>query len=165
MDISLKLQKITPENFAEYGEVIVPRAGTPDSSGPDHNWWDALALAELGTASFGIVEAISTGDYHQASLEPHARTKAILIPVETVILRVLAKADAFEGETDPAKFAAFYAAAGSVVILTEGVWHKAPMVLSGRASCIVLYRAGTGANDKVVLDMADKGLNIVVDSL
>ena len=51
------------------------------------------------------------------------------------------------------------------MILNEGVWHKAPMVLSGRAACIVLYRAGTGANDKVVLDMADKGLNIVVDSL
>ena len=165
MDISLKLRKVTDESFASFGQVIVPRTGTPDSTGPDHNWWDALAVTELGNASFGIVEAINTGDYHQASLEQHKHTKEILIPVEKDIILVLAKADAFEGTPDAAKFAAFYATAGSVVILNEGVWHKAPMTLSDRAACIVLYKEGTGANDKVVLNMAEQGLNIEVTNL
>ncbi|HJD24696.1 MAG TPA: ureidoglycolate lyase [Firmicutes bacterium] len=165
MDISLKLKKVTDPSFAEYGQVVIPRAGTPDSSGPDHNWWDALAVVGLGDASFGVVEAINTGEYRQGSLEQHKHTKEIVIPVEKDVFLVVAKPDAFEGAPDASKFAAFYAPAGAVVILNEGVWHKAPMTLSDRAACLVLYKAGTGANDKVVLDMAEQGLEIRVAAL
>ena len=165
MGISLKLRKITDPSFAVYGQAVIPRTGTPDSAGPDHNWWDALAVAELGSASFGVVEAVNTGDYRQASLEQHRHTKEILIPVEKDVFLVLAKADAFEGVPEPSKFAAFYVPAGSVVILNEGIWHKAPMTLADRAACIVLYKAGTGSDDKLVLDMAEQGLRIQVTSL
>ncbi len=161
MRINITVQGIASPTFAKYGSVTLPRCGDPSYACPEFNWWGSVASAELGTASFGIVEAINTGAYKQRTLEQHKRTQEILIPTESEIILVLAKPDTVSTEIlDPTGLAAFKAPRGAIIILHAGVWHQAPMTTAERSAVIVIYKDKTGENDKTVIDLESNGIDV-----
>ena len=165
--IALRLERPTPDRFAPFGEIVLPHEKAPDFSCPEFDWREKLAVLPLGEAAeVGLVEAKNTGSYQQKTLEQHQNTVEVIVPAGNDIFLVLAKPGAFDRtEVAPEDFGAFYAPAGSMVVLREGVWHQGPMSLSDRAAAFVLYRGGTGAKDKRVLDMEELGLFITVAGL
>ena len=167
MELTLKMERATPQSFAEFGSVVIPHSREADFRCEEFDWWENLTQLALGeNAEVGIVEAKNTGVYEQKTLEQHRCTGEVLIPVDNDVFLVLAKPDAFsKAERSPADFSCFYVTAGSLVSLKEGVWHQGPMTLSDSAKVFVLYRGGTGQTDKVVLVMADYGLHITVAAI
>lgn len=167
MDISLKIQRATPENFAGFGRIVLPYSRPADFSCAEFDWWGNLAELSLGeTAEVGIVEGKNLGSYEQKILEQHQNSVEVMIPTENDIFLVLAKPDAFSKETvDPSDFAAFYAPLGAMIVLDPGVWHQGPMTLADRARAFVIFRGKTGSDDKVELDMASRGLHLEVTGI
>lgn len=163
MRISLKLVPATHENFQDFGTLLMPKE--PDFSCAEFDWHENLATLDMGKVEFGQVVAKNIGSFEQKTLERHTATKEVLIPAKDDIILVLGKGKALEAPYISGDFAAFYVKAGWAVALHEGIWHQGPMCFVEKAPAFVLYAAGTGANDKQVVEMADLNLEIWVDRL
>lgn len=161
MEINLKIRRITNENFCEYGEIIDISGEDPTFTCSRFEWYDRLGAWNLGKASFGMVCPVYTGDFSQPVLERHKGTNEIVIPLDEDVVVVVGKPDALEkSEPDKEDFGAFYVARGQAVVFSEGIWHEAPMTFAEKAKVIVVYRDGTGEEDKQLVNMEDVGLKI-----
>ncbi len=163
MQISLNLTLATPQTVAPFGCLIAP--GKPDFECDRFAWYENLLTITLGQAEFGLVCPKGDSGFHQPVLERHLHTEEVLVPLKEDVFLVLASANAFDGEIDPAHFAALYLRAGQGIALKAGVWHEAPKTFAREAPTLVIYRAETGARDKELLQMADVGLEVVVAGL
>lgn len=161
MEICLKTKKVDKVNFAPFGEFHYRPQGEVSFECERFNWYDRITAVDLGVASFGMVSPCYTGKFEQVALEQHKNTKEIYIPLDSDIIIVVAKSEAFDKDRyNSEDFAAFHVPAGSMVIMNEGIWHEAPMTFASRANVMVIYRDKTGQEDKRLIEMKDCNLSI-----
>lgn len=163
MTISLAIKRADEHNFKDFGTLVRP-SSTPDFTSTAFDWHENIAALGPDGAEVGMVCPRNTGDYRQHALEQHLHTRETLIPAQGGVLLVLARPDALDkAVADADDFGAFYIPAGTAAVLDKGVWHHAPMTLDAAAVVYVIYAAGTGARDKKLVQLADRGLEVVVN--
>ncbi|MDR1532212.1 MAG: ureidoglycolate lyase [Clostridiales bacterium] len=157
--VPLTPRQASVENLKGFGEFIAPAA--PNFSSKEFDWHQRLAVFKTGAAEIGLVCIRNTGCYEQRTLERHKRTKEAVLPVEGDVVMVLAR-----GEASLKKdFAALYVPVGCGVLIGEGVWHLAPMCFSESAAAFIIYAEGTGENDKEVISLPERGLEVFLERM
>jgi len=160
----LPIQKLTPDAFAPFGQVIGQIARAPDAQGPGWHWWGETALLAADSRPYGIGYL----DLWPAELcfdwaERHMRSAEMLVPTGGDCLIYVGPPDHPEAPGRlPAleRFAVFRVPQGQAVLLDPGVWHGAPLAIDQPLNVVVLLLQGTGANDTSVVRFTDTPVEI-----
>jgi|UPI0004021EF4 ureidoglycolate hydrolase len=164
MIYEIALKKINIENFCDYGTYIDESGIAPTYSDSAFDWWNAVGILEIeGNTSIGIVRPHFNPEFSEQLFEQHNLTPEVLVPIDDDAIVLVGKKTAFDNGM-PAKedFEAFLVPKGMAVSLNPGIWHHAPMTLSGSVKTLVLFKENTSFEDTIVKDLKEQGLVIKV---
>ncbi len=156
----LKVQRLTAEVFAQYGQVLSLPSKEPTAivDGGLTYWDDVLVLPDVGgPIGVGYCTVVKR-PLTQTQLERHMRTPEFLQPVKGAMIVVVGPPlflDIPNRLPPLEEFAAFRVEEGQAVALFAGVWHYAPFAVCDPIRLTVMFRAGTSKNDVVVVDLPD----------
>lgn len=162
--MKLKIEELTVESFAPFGEVIVQPARAYDAQGPGWMWWGENHTLAGGDRKY----AIGYLDLAPAELtfnwaERHMRSDELLIPMGGDCLVYVGPPDhPDEPDRLPSleRFRVFRLHKGQGVLLRKGVWHGAPMALDLPLNVTVLLLKDTGKIDGHVVRFEDTPVQI-----
>lgn len=149
--MKLKIEDLTVEAFAPFGEVLEQPARAQDASGPGWTWWGENHVLAGGERNY----AIGYLDLHPAELtfdwaERHMHSDELLAPLGEDCLVYVAPPD-YPDEPDRLppfeSFRVFRLRRGQGVLFGKGVWHGAPLALDKPLNVIVLLLKDTGKVD------------------
>ena len=158
----LRIESVTPENFADFGRLVQQPGRAPDAAGPGWHWWgevEALAVAERPYA-LGLL-SLSPAALEVDWAERHMASEELIAPLTGDCLVYVGPADyAQEPErlAEFDRFRMFRVAPGQIVILNRGVWHGAPLADTAPAQALVILLQGTAAQDTVIARFPDAPL-------
>lgn len=164
MIYEIALKKINKENFSDYGTYIDESEITPTYSDSAFDWWNALGILDIeGKTSLGVVRPNYNPEFSEQVFEQHNHTPEVLVPIDDDVIVLVGKKTAFDHGM-PAKedFEAFLVPKGMAVSLNPGIWHHAPMTLSGSVKTLVLFKEGTSFKDTIVKELKEQGIVIKV---
>jgi len=141
----IKVQMLTEEAFAPFGKVITTQGRTHGGEEGMYRWYEGQAYVD-GTdrVSVNLLTAIQR-DYIFEKFEAHARTTETVLPLTGGLIVTCVP----EGEVVPERVQAFYVPVGKGISWAPGAWHYAPFPVGGDATCAIIFRDGTGADDAV----------------
>ena len=162
--MKLKIEELTVEAFAPFGEVVKQPARGKDAQGPGWTWWGENHVMAGGDRSY----AIGYLDLVPAELsfnwaERHMHSDELLIPMGGDCLVYVGPPDYPEEPDrlpDLERFRVFRLREGQGVLLGKGVWHGAPMALDGHLNVAVLLLKDTGKVDGHVVRFEDTPVQI-----
>src|SRR5262245_42842277 len=141
-EITLDVQKMTPETFSSYGEIIGARGQVEvDLDG--------------GKASF-VAQTVETRPLQFSFLGRHQRTEQIFVPVGGTrsIIAVAPPCENGSAAPNVERMAAFLVDGSSAFKLHRGAWHTSAFPLDGCATFMVLDRENTLEEDYDLRDLA-----------
>jgi ureidoglycolate lyase len=171
----MKIDKLTRESFAEFGDVISMEGAHhfPINNGTTERYHD-LARIDVGENFGRPLVSIFRGQPRQfpfavTTMERHPLGSQAFIPLSgTPYLIVVAPRGAF----DASALRGFLSSSGQGVNYGKGVWHHALIALDVVSDFIVIDRGGPGSNcdemqvtDPVTIsqdDVASDGLRLAV---
>jgi ureidoglycolate lyase len=149
--MKLKMEDLTVESFAPFGEVITQPSRGQDAQGPGWTWWGENYTLAGGNRNY----AIGYLDLQPAPLsfdwaERHMYSDELLIPMGGDCLVYVGPSD-YPEEPDRLpeldRFRAFRLRQGQGVLLGKGVWHGAPLALDKPLNVAVLLLKDTAKID------------------
>jgi ureidoglycolate lyase len=149
-EITLDVQKMTPETFSSYGEIISARGQVElDLDG--------------GKASF-VAQTVEARPLQFSFLGRHQRTEQIFVPVGGTRSIIAVAPPCENGSAGPnvERMAAFLVDGSSAFKLHRGAWHTSAFPLDGCATFMVLDRENTLEEDYDLRDLATT-LGVVVE--
>ena len=148
----IQVQMLTAENFAPFGQVIETE-GRPYGGEPGmYNWYEKQAAVEgAEVVSVNLLTAIQR-EYRFDKFEAHERTTETVLPLTGGLIVAGIPA----GEVTPDRVQAFYVPVGKGISWAPGAWHYAPFPIGGDATCAVIFRHGTGADDAVFATLPEE---------
>ncbi|MFJ5713051.1 ureidoglycolate lyase [Neobacillus sp. NPDC093127] len=164
MIYEIALKKINNDNFSDYGTYIDESEIAPTYSDSAFDWWNAVGIFPIeGNISMGVVRPNFNPEFSEQVFEAHNLTPEVLVPIDDNVIVLVGKKRAFDNGM-PAKedFEAFLVPKGMAVSLNPGIWHHAPMTLSGSVKTLVLFKENTSFEDTIVKDLKEQGLVIKV---
>jgi ureidoglycolate lyase len=147
-DVTLKVQELTEEAFAPYGQYVRTDQQKPAFEGELFNFWNKLSILDLKSVSVGLVRSFPRKEMVNTAFEQHAKTTETLIPADGEIILVLAEPDSSDTtkiNLDTVK--AFRLKAGDAVVLHRNTWHFAPLVKGRAVKTWVIFEEDTPDND------------------
>ena len=150
-------QPASAESFKPFGIYIEPGKAAPTFSSPSFDWYENVVTLDINTPEVGFVKVASV-DCVQKQLERHVKTPEVMIATKSELYVTLADNDA----QTPEDFAAFILSPGSITIINPGIWHLAPKSKTVDAGAIIMYKPETGTNDKEIIDLSDRGLDVTI---
>ena len=162
--MKLKIEELTTESFAPFGEVITQPDRGQDAQGLGWTWWGENHVMAGGDRNY----AIGYLDLQPAELrfdwaERHMQSDELLIPMGEQCLVYVGPADHLD-EPDrlpPLEhFRVFRLRRGQGVLLGKGVWHGAPLALDKALNVAVLLLKETGKVDGHVVRFEDTPIQI-----
>jgi ureidoglycolate lyase len=162
--MKLKIEDLTVESFAPFGEVIAQPARGQDAQGPGWMWWGENHLMAGGDRKY----AIGYLDLQPAELsfdwaERHMHSDELLIPMGGDCLVYVGPPDHPDEPTHlPSleRFRVFRLHQGQGVLLGKGVWHGAPLALDKPLNVTVLLLKDTGQVDGHVVKFDETPVQI-----
>jgi len=162
--MKLKMEDLTPDTFAPFGEVITQPARTKDASGPGWTWWGQNHVLTGGDRNYAIgyldlQPAEPTFDW----AERHMYSDELLIPMgEDCLVYVGPPDHPDEPDRLPEleRFRVFRLRKGQGFLLGKGVWHGAPMALDKPLNVAVLLLKDTGSVDEHLVRFEDTPVQI-----
>lgn len=152
----LKVQPLTAEAFAPFGQVISPPANEPTARPEGMEYWAGVAQLPDAGAAYDVGYATQAQrPWVQACAERHRYTAELLYAAGGDMVVVAGPPDyPDEPARLPAaeRFVAFRVPEGQGVVFAPGVWHWAPFAVDATLKLVVIYRAGTASDDGVVAD-------------
>jgi ureidoglycolate hydrolase len=142
--MTVKRKRITSENFAEFGWVVMKPRGKPTSQAREYKFWsDIIHYLIEGETEIGVCTVYRRARNDVARLERHLKTPEILIPIDApLVLPVLRGGEAASG------LQAFRVHVGEAVVTDKGVWHGACLPAGKRrSSYFVIFRRHTPLED------------------
>jgi len=137
-------KRITEENIAKFGKVVLAPTGTPTSQGSNYKFWSDIAEYSIrGDTEIGICTVSRQLENSVSSVEQHKLTPEIIIPIDFPLILPLLSEGRPENEME-----AFEVHPGEVVIINEGVWHAACLpAATPESSYFVIFRKNTPHTD------------------
>ena len=162
--MKLKIEDLSVESFAPFGEVIMQPARGQDAEGPGWMWWGENHILAGGDRKY----AIGYLDLQPAELsfnwaERHMHSDELLIPMGGDCLVYVGPPEYLDEPTrlpDLNRFRVFRLREGHGVLLGKGVWHGAPMALDKPLNVTVLLLKDTGNLDGHVVRFEDTPVQI-----
>jgi ureidoglycolate lyase len=162
--MKLKIEELTVEAFAPFGEVITQPARAQDAQGPGWMWWGENHVMAGGDRNY----AIGYLDLVPAELsfnwaERHMHSDELLIPMGGDCLVYVGPPDNLEEPDrlpDLERFRVFRLQDGQGVLLGKGVWHGAPMALDHPLNVTVLLLKDTGKVDGQVVRLENTPIQV-----
>jgi ureidoglycolate lyase len=162
--MKLKIEDLTVESFAPFGEVIMQPGRSQDAQGPGWSWWGENYVMSGGDRNY----AIGYLDLQPAELsfnwaERHMHSDELLIPMGGECLVYVGPPDhSNEPMRLPSldRFRVFRLQPGQGVLLGKGVWHGAPMALDKPLNVAVLLLKDTGKVDGHVVRFEETPVQI-----
>lgn len=141
----VKVQMLSEEAFAPFGTVLGTEGRPYGGEEGMYRWYEKQAAVENAqTVSVNLLTAVQR-DYVFSKFERHARTTETILPLTGGM--IVAGIPAGEARAD--RVQAFYVPVGQGICWAPGVWHYAPFPIGGDATCAIIFRHGTGADDAV----------------
>ncbi len=162
--MKLKIEDVTVESFAPFGEVITQPARECDAQGPGWTWWGENHTMAGGDRQY----AIGYLDLQPAELtfnwaERHMHSDELLIPMGGDCLVYVGPPDHLDEPTrlpELERFRVFRLRPGQGVLLSKGVWHGAPLAVDKPLNVAVLLLKDTGKVDGHVVRFEDTPVQI-----
>lgn len=145
--MQLSVRDLTSESFSAYGAVIEKPMAVPEASGPGWQWWSEVAMIPQGNEPFSVGYLdLEPQPLEFDCAEYHLESQEVIIPLNHECLVYVGP----PGRAPEWKqFEVFRVRPGQGVVLSEGVWHGAPLAVDQPLNALVLLRQGTGANDVI----------------
>jgi hypothetical protein len=162
--ISLRVERLSPETFADFGRVVErPEAG-PEATGPGWRWWSEVASLSGDGRPWGVgyLDLEPTAPRFDWA-ERHMRTREAVFSTSADLFFYVGPALHLDG---PARlppldaFRVFRVPSGSGVILDVGVWHGAPLAAERATAAVVLILEGPGRHDVTIERFTDTPVEI-----
>ena len=148
----IQVQMVTAENFAPFGAVLETEGRPFGGEAGMYNWYEKQAQVDgAETVSVNLLTAIQR-EYAFDKFEAHARTTETVLPLTGGLIVAGIPA----GEVTADRVRAFYVPVGKGISWAPGAWHYAPFPVGGDATCAVIFRHGTGADDAVFATLPEK---------
>ena len=162
--MKLKIEDLTVQAFAPFGEVIMQPTHGQDAAGPGWRWWGENHILAGGDRNY----AIGYLDLQPAELvfdcaERHMHSDELLIPMGgDCLIYVGPPDDPEEPDRLPPleRFRVFRLRSGHGVLLGKGVWHGAPLALDKPLNVAVLLLKDTGKVDGHVVRFEETPVQI-----
>lgn len=154
--MKVQAQRIDPENFAQFGKVVIPPQSEPTAQSREFKFWSDIASYEIsGETEVGLCTVYQQPETAVTGVERHMRTPEILIPMDApFVLPVL-----LEGAPEQ-ELGAFQVNPGEAVIINPAVWHGACLPVGvAQSSYFVIFRRGTPNEDVAKKEVAKIALN------
>lgn len=134
--------RASAEAVARFGAVVLAPNGVPTSESADYRFWSDQAHFRVeGETEIGICTVFARPGVPIASLERHARTPEILVPIDAPFAVPLMR----DGDAGPS---VFQVEIGEALVIDPMVWHGACLpVGKARSSYFVIFRRGTPHDD------------------
>ena len=162
--MKLKIEDLTSEVFAPFGEVITQPARAKDASGPGWTWWGQNHVLAGGDRNYAIgYLGLQPSELMFDWAERHMHSDELLIPMGEDCLVYVGPSeypDEPDRLPDLEHFRVFRLQQGQGVLLAKGVWHGAPMALDKPVNVTVLLLKDTGAVDGHVVRFEDSPVQI-----
>ena len=141
----IKVQMLTEDAFAPFGRVITCEGRTHGGEIGMYDWYEGQAYVDgAQRTSINLLTAIQR-EYVFDKFEAHDRSSETVLPLTGGMIVTCVP----EGEVTPDRVQAFYVPVGKGISWAPGAWHYAPFPVGGDATCAVIFRDGTGADDAV----------------
>jgi len=148
----IKVEKLTPEAFAPFGEVLTTEGREFAGEEGMYRWYEKQASVEgAGTVSINLLTAIER-DFVCQRFEMHTGTTETLLPLTGGMI----VAGIPEGDVSAERLRAFYVPVGMGVSWNARAWHYAPYPIGGDATCAIIFRHGTGGDDMHFADLPEE---------
>jgi ureidoglycolate hydrolase len=142
--MTIKAKKITLENFASFGEVVIGASGEPTSQSVDYKFWsDIMNYTIPGETEVGICTVYKKPKNSINVMEQHLNTPEILIPIDSPFILPL-----LNDKNKPGEAEAFIVGVGQAITINEKVWHGACIPFQKEeCSYFVIFKRGTPHSD------------------
>ena len=162
--MKLKIEDLTAEAFAPFGEVITQPDRGQDAHGPGWTWWGENHVLAGGDRKYGIGYLdLQPTELSFNWAERHMHSDELLIPMGDDCLVYVGPPD-YPDEPDRLppleRFRVFRLRPGQGVLLGKGVWHGAPMALDKPLHVTVLLLKDTGKADGHVVRFVETPVQI-----
>ncbi len=148
----IQVQMVTEENFAPFGAVLETGNRAFGGEAGMYNWYEKQASVEgAEVVSVNLLTAIQR-EYVFQKFEAHARTSETVLPLTGGLIVAGVPA----GDVTCDRVQAFYVPVGKGISWNPGAWHYAPFPIGGDATCAVIFRHGTGADDAVFAELPEE---------
>ena len=150
--IKIKVEKLTEASFAPFGTVLTTEGREFGGEEGMYRWYEKQAEIDgAETVSINLLTAIER-EFVCKKFEAHTRTTETILPLTGGLI----VAGVPEGEVESGRLRAFYVPVGMGVSWAPGAWHYAPYPIGGDATCAIIFRHGTGADDAVFAELSEE---------
>lgn len=143
--------ELTEEAFSPFGSILQTEGRAFCGETGIYQWYEKQAqVDDAETVSINLL-VVHMRPYVSERFEAHERTTETILPLTCGVIVTGIPA----GEPDARKMRAFYVPVGKGVSWARGAWHYAPYPIDGDATCAVVFRHGTGADDAKFADLPE----------
>ena len=148
----VKIEKLTDETFAPFGSVLTTEGREFGGEAGVYKWYEKQSSVEgAEVVAVNLLTAIER-DFVCKKFEAHTRTTETILPLTGGLI----VAGIPKGEVSCDKLRAFYVPVGMGVSWAAGAWHYAPYPIGADATCAIIFRHGTGADDVVFAELPEE---------
>ena len=148
----VKVEKLTEAAFAPFGALLTTEGRSFGGEAGMYKWYEKQASVDgAEIVSVNLLTAIER-DFVCRKFESHTRTTEIILP----LTGGLVVAGIPQGDVIIKRLRAFYVPVGMGVCWSAGAWHYAPYPIGGDATCAIIFRHGTGADDVQFAELAEE---------
>jgi len=151
--MEIKVQKLTAEAFAQYGQVInLSPAAEPTAGSDDFSYWKQQLVFDItGPAEIGVLKT-KKHEMIFDQIEQHTETPEILIGLGGGF--IIPVAPPSDDVPDPEKIEAFEVSANQAIMMKTNCWHWLPNPADkDELTIMVLFKNNTSADDLVIKDL------------
>ena len=138
---NIKVQKLTPEAFAPYGQVLTVEGREAGGNPASHFWYPQVVVLDHPT-SINLMRVVPR-EFTVKDFEAHDQTTENLIAMDGDLIVAVAAAGDLKEET----VAAFYVPCGPGVSFAPSVWHYVPFPMGKDVMCACIFKNNTSHDD------------------
>jgi ureidoglycolate lyase len=152
----VKVQKLSEEAFAPFGKVLTTKNRPYGGAEGVYKWYEKQAqIDNAETVSVNLLTAVKR-DMICSHFEAHQKTEEVILPLtgDLIVAGIPA------GEPLEDRLQAFLVPVGMGISWKPGSWHYAPYPVEKDATCAIIFRHGTGADDAVFSELKEIELEL-----
>ncbi len=152
---TIKVQKLTPEAFAPFGEVLTTEGREAGGNPASHLWYPQVVVLNDPT-SINLMRVLQH-DFVLKDFEAHDHTTENLIALDGDLIVGMAPA----GELKAENVQAFYIPCGLGISLKPSVWHAVPFAVGKDVMSVCIFKNNT-SHDDIYFDALQEELGLTL---
>lgn len=152
---TIKVQKLTKEAFAPFGEVLTVEGREAGGNPASHYWYPQVVVIDDPT-SINLMRVVPH-DFVLKDFEAHDHTTENLIAMDGDLIVGMAPA----GDLKAENVTAFYIPCGLGISLKPSVWHAVPFAVGKDVMSVCIFKNNTSYDD-IYFDALDEELGLML---